>query len=463
MPLVASDLGSRLLDLVPDESRVSTGESVLELHGQDLTYHRPHLPDVVVFPETVQEVGAVLALASAEHIPVVPFGAGTSLEGHVIPVQGGISIDLTRMNRIIEVHAADLDATVQAGVLRSELNARVGREGLFFPVDPGADATLGGMAATNASGTTTVRYGNMRAQVLALEVVLADGTTVRTGGRARKSSAGYDLTQLFVGSEGTLGVITELTLRLYGIPEHTIAARASFPDVEAACRASTAIVGSGLLVTRVELMDGPTILAVNAQRGSDYPAEPTVLLELSGSEASVEADVEAARELSVAEGCSAFVLEHEREARARLWEARHNVAHALLAGGKGRRLMSTDVCVPLAQLPGAIGAARTLVDGLGMPAAILGHVGDGNYHVAFLIDMEREDEVKTAKEINAAIVGDALDRGGTCTGEHGIGLGKIDYLQREHGDLLPLMHGIKDLLDPAGILNPGKVLCSRSA
>jgi D-lactate dehydrogenase (cytochrome) len=463
MPLLASDLRSRLLDVVPDEARVASGESILELHGQDLTYHRPHAPDVVVFPETAQEVGAVLALARRERVPVVPFGAGTSLEGHVIPVEGGISLDLTRMNGIVEVNAGDLDATVQAGVLRSALNARVGRDGLFFPVDPGADATLGGMAATNASGTTTVRYGNMRAQVLALKVVLADGTILRTGGRARKSSAGYELTQLFVGSEGTLGVITELTLRLHGIPEYTIAARASFPDVEAACRASTAIVGSGLLVTRVELMDGPTVLAVNAHKGSDYPAEPTILFEFSGSEPSVEADVAAARELSIAEGCTDFVLERDREARARLWEARHHVAHALLAGGRGRQLMSTDVCVPLSELPGAIGVARKLVDGLGMPAAILGHVGDGNYHVAFLIDVEREDEVRTAKEINAAIVEDALARGGTCTGEHGIGLGKIDHLEREHGDLLPLMRGIKELLDPAGILNPGKVLRGETA
>jgi D-lactate dehydrogenase (cytochrome) len=459
-PLPVSDLRSLLFDLVPDESRVSTGESILELHGRDLTHHEPHAPDVVVFSETPQEVSAVLALATRERVSVVPFGVGTSLEGHVIPVHGGISLDLSRMNRIVDVNPADLDATVQAGVLRSELNARIGREGLFFPVDPGADATLGGMAATNASGTTTVRYGNMRAQVLALEVVLADGTIVRTGGRARKSSAGYDLTQLFVGSEGTLGVITELTLRLHGIPEHTIAVRASFPDVEAACRASTAIVGSGLLATRVELMDGPTIQAVNAHKGSDYPAEPTLLLEFSGSSSTVAADVETTRALSIEEGCTGFVLERHPEARGRLWEARHQVALALLAGGKGRRLMSTDVCVPLSQLPGAIGVARTFVDGLGIPAAILGHVGDGNYHVAFLIDVEREDEVRTAKEINAAIVEDALARGGTCTGEHGIGLGKIGYLEREHGDLLPLMRGIKNLLDPAGILNPGKVLAS---
>jgi D-lactate dehydrogenase (cytochrome) len=462
-PLLVSDLRNRLLDLVPDESRVSIGESILELHGRDVTYHEPHAPDVVVLTETPQEVSAVLALATRERVPVVPFGVGTSLEGHVIPVHGGISLDLTRMNRIVDVNAGDLDARVQAGVLRSELNARIGREGLFFPVDPGADATLGGMAATNASGTTTVRYGNMRAQVLALEVILADGTILRTGGRARKSSAGYDLTQLFVGSEGTLGVITELTLRLHGIPEYTIAARASFPDIEAACRASTAIVGSGLLVTRAELMDGPTILAVNAHKGSDYPAEPTILLEFSGSNSTVAADVEAAREISIAEDCTAFVLERDREARARLWEARHHVAHALLAGGKGRRLMSTDVCVPLSELPGAIGVARTFVDGLGIPAAIHGHVGDGNYHVAFLIDVEREDEVRIAKEINATIGEDALARGGTCTGEHGIGLGKIDYLKREHGDLLPLMRGIKNLLDPAGILNPGKVLASGPA
>jgi D-lactate dehydrogenase (cytochrome) len=452
-----SELRERLLQLVPGEARVSVGESVLEHHGQDVSYHRPHLPDVVVFPETTAEVAAVLTLANESGIPVVPFGAGTSLEGHVIPVEGGISLDLTRMNRIVEVHAGDLAATVQPGVLRSELNARAGRDGLCFPVDPGADATLGGMAATNASGTTTVRYGNMRAQVLALEVVLADGSVVRTGTRARKSSAGYDLTHLFVGSEGTLGVITELTLRLHGIPEHVVAVRVSFPDVESACRASSAIVASGLLVSRVELMDGPTIEAVNAHKGTDYPPGPTILLEFGGSEATVEEEVEAAQEIAAGEGCSAFVVERDPDTRARLWEARHQVALAIIAEGGGRPVMSTDVCVPISELPGAIGFARATLDERGVTAAVLGHVGDGNYHVALVVG-ESDDEVGAAKEINAALVEDALARGGTCTGEHGIGIGKIPYLAREHGDLVPLMRQIKHVLDPNGILNPGKVL-----
>jgi D-lactate dehydrogenase (cytochrome) len=313
------------------------------------------------------------------------------------------------------------------------------------------------MAATNASGTTTVRYGNMRAQVLALQVVLADGSVVRTGTRARKSSAGYDLTQLFVGSEGTLGVITELTLRLHGIPEYVVAARASFPDVESACRASSAIVASGLVVSRVELMDGPTIDAVNAHKGTDYPPGATILLEFGGSEASVADEVAAAREIASGEGCTAFVVERDPEARARLWEARHQVALAIMAGGGGRRLMSTDVCVPVSELPGAIGFARSALETRGVRAAILGHVGDGNYHVALLVG-DSDDEVAAAKEINAALVEDALARGGTCTGEHGVGLGKIPYLVREHGDLVPLMRQIKHVLDPNGILNPGKVL-----
>jgi D-lactate dehydrogenase (cytochrome) len=298
----------------------------------------------------------------------------------------------------------------------------------------------------------------MRAQVLALEVVLADGSVIRTGGRAAKSSAGYALTHLFVGSEGTLGVITELTLRVYGIPEHVIAVRASFPDVESACRASAALVGYGLPVTRVELMDAPTIHAVNRHKGTGYPEEPTILLEFSGSETSVADDLATAEQVTRSEGCTGFVFERDAAARRRLWEARHQVALALIAESGGRSLMTTDVCVPVSELPAAIGAARAALEQAGMQAAILGHVGDGNYHAAFLVDGDDPGEIARAKAVNEALVEDALARGGTCTGEHGIGLGKIGYLEREHGDLLPLMRGIKHLLDPHGILNPGKVL-----
>jgi D-lactate dehydrogenase (cytochrome) len=456
--VAAVDLRAELLRLVPGETRVSVGETVLEHHSRDLTYHQPHRPDVVVFPETTEEVSAVLAFANERRVPVVPFGVGTSLEGHVIPLRGGISLDLTRMNRVLAVHPGDLAATVQPGVLRSELSAQASEHGLFFPVDPGADATLGGMAATNASGTTTVRYGNMRAQVLALEVVLADGSVVRTGGRAAKSSAGYALTHLFVGSEGTLGVITELTLRLYGIPEHVVAARASFPDVEAACRAAAALIGFGISVTRCELMDGPTMRAINHHKGTDYPEGPTILLELGGSRASVESDLESADELARAEGCTAMVFERDADARRRLWEARHQAGLAVIAEGEGRSMMTTDVCVPLSELPAAIAFGRATVERLGLRAALFGHVGDGNYHTTILIDDGDADDLARAKEANAALVEDALARGGTCTGEHGVGLGKIPHLAKEHGDLVPLMRQIKHVLDPNGILNPGKVL-----
>ena len=447
-----------LLQLIPDERRVTTSASVLDQHAQDLSYHAPVEPDVVVFPESTDEVAAVLRYANERTIAVTPFGAGTSLEGHVIPVRRGISLDLTRMARILELRPGDLQATVQAGVTRGQLNEAAGQQGLFFPVDPGADATLGGMAATNASGTTTVRYGGMRTQVLALEVVLADGRVIRTGSRAVKSPAGYGLPGLFVGSEGTLGVIAELTLRLYGIPEHVVAVRAAFPDVESACAAAAAIVGSGVLATRCELVDAESIRTMNAYKGGSYPEEPHLFLEFGGSEAGVAGDLEAAREIAEAEGCTSFTAESDPTERARLWAARHDALLALAHSAPGKRAFTTDVCVPLSELPDAVRLGRRLAEEAGLLAGIVGHVGDGNYHVAFMLDPNEPAEVERARRMNAAIVDDALARGGTCTGEHGIGLGKIGYLEREHPDLLPLMRSLKDLLDPAGILNPGKVV-----
>jgi D-lactate dehydrogenase (cytochrome) len=342
--------------------------------------------------------------------------------------------------------------------MRSQLNAAVRDHGLHFPVDPGADCTLGGMAATNASGTTAVRYGVMRDQVLALEVVLADGSVVRTGGRAKKSSAGYDLTGLFVGSEGTLGVITQLTVRLHGVPEQTLAARAMFPSVEAACRAATSIVGAGVPVERVELVDGTTVQAVNLYMETDYAETPTLFVELAGSAAAVAGDRELVEELAREEGCSSFEAETDPRARARLWEARHHAAFALIAGAPGKGLMSTDACVPLSALADAIGVARAAIERRGIQGALLGHVGDGNYHAAFMVDASNPDEIRVAEEVNDEIVRDALARGGTCTGEHGIGLGKLHYLEAEHGDALPLMRSLKALLDPGGIMNPGKVV-----
>jgi D-lactate dehydrogenase (cytochrome) len=399
----------------------------------------------------------VLAFANEREIPVTAFGAGTSLEGHAIPLRGGISLDLTRMDRILEVRAADLQADVQPGVPRSRLNQAAGAHGLFFPVDPGADATLGGMAATNASGTTTVRYGGMQAAALGLEVVLADGTVIHTGSRAVKSSAGYGLTGLFVGSEGTLGVITGLTLRLHGIPDYVVAVRAAFPDVESACRAAATTIGSGVLVTRCELLDAETIRTVNDFKGTEYEQSPHLFVEFGGSEAGVAGDLEATRLIAEDEGCSAFTAETDPSARAKLWDARHNVLHALLHAAPGKRTYTTDVCVPISQLPDAIRLGRELVDELGLLAHIVGHVGDGNYHVGVALDPDNPDEVARAKRLNEQIVADALARGGTCTGEHGIGIGKVSFLEQEHGDLLPIMRGIKQLLDPHGILNPGKI------
>jgi D-lactate dehydrogenase (cytochrome) len=451
-------LRADLLELVPDEARVSDGASVLEGHSADLTYHAGRMPDVVVFPTSTEEVAAVLAHADQERIPVVPYGAGSSLEGHVIPVAGGIVLDLTRLDRIVDVRPADLQATVQAGVPRSALNAAAGAHGLQFPVDPGADATLGGMAATNASGTTTVRYGGMRAQVLALEVVLANGTVIRPGSRAVKTSAGYDLRGLFVGSEGTLGVITELTLRLYGIPEHTVAVRASFPDLGAACRAAVAMIGSGVMVTRVELLDAETIAAVNGHMDTAYNEAPSLFIEFGGTEAGVAGDLDATREIAGWEGSESFEFETQQEGRARLWSERHNSFFALAARSPGKDSMSTDVAVPLSELPAAVEFARARVAALRLDAVIIGHVGDGNFHVALSIDPADPTDLAQAKALNDELVAFALARGGTCTGEHGIGLGKIGYLEQEHGDLIPYYRGLKRLFDPNGILNPGKVL-----
>jgi D-lactate dehydrogenase (cytochrome) len=455
---VAADLRAELLRIVPDERRVSDGDSVLDLHGADLSYHPVHRPDVVVFPETTEEVAAVLAWANEAGVPVVAFGAGTSLEGHVIPLHGGISLDLTRMGAILAVRPDDLTVTVQPGVTRSQLEAAAGPHGLWFPVDPGADATLGGMAATNASGTTTVRYGGMRAHVLALEVVLADGRVVRTGTRAVKTSAGYNLTELFVGSEGTLGVITELTLRLHAIPEHIVVARAAFPSIEAACRTAAAIIGAGIPVTRCELLDATTIASLNAYKGTSLPESPYLFFELGGTEAAVFGDLDTLRELAADEGATAFESESDPTARARMWSARHNALHASLALAPGSKAMTTDVAVPVSELAAAIGHARVALDESGLRGGIVGHVGDGNFHVAFLLDPDDAEAIARAEALNGRLVDDALARGGTCSGEHGIGYGKLGYLEREHGDLVPLYRGIKQLLDPNGILNPGKVV-----
>jgi D-lactate dehydrogenase (cytochrome) len=434
------------------------GESALDQHGSDLSYHAGARPDVVVYPESTAEVAAVLRYADEHGVPVVPFGAGTSLEGHVIPLRGGISLDLTRLNAILDVRPEDLTATVQAGVTRLQLEAALGPQGLWFPVDPGADATLGGMAATNASGTTTVRYGGMRAHVLELQAVLPGGRIVRLGSRAVKTSAGYHLGGLLVGSEGTLGVITELTLRIHPIPEHIVVARAAFPSVEAACDAAASMIAAGVQLTRCELLDALTIAALNAFAGADFPISPYLFLELGGTEAAVAGDLETARELAEDAGASAFESEADPTARAQMWGMRHNALMASLALAPGSKAMTTDVAVPVSQLPAAIAAARSALETTDLRGGIVGHVGDGNFHVAFLLDPDDPDSIARAKALNNAVVEDALARGGTCTGEHGVGFGKIAYLEAEHGDLLELYRGVKAVFDPNGIMNPGKVL-----
>ena len=454
MSATIDDVTKALREVLADD-QVRDGDSELDLHAGDLSFHEPHRPDLVVYPSSTDEVALVLKVASGHGIPVTPFGVGTSLEGHVIPIHGGISLDLSRLGRILEISPENLTATVQAGVTRLTLERAAGQHGLFFPVDPGADATLGGMAATNAAGTTTVRYGKMRANTLALEAVLADGRIIRTGSRTAKTSAGYDLTGLLIGSEGTLAVITEVTVRLHAIPEHAVALRISFPDIESACRTAAGVVAAGAGVTRVELLDAWIVAAVNAYSGTSYPATPCLFVEATGSEEVVLADLELVQAIAEAEGATDVVHERDPDARARLWKSRHDAAHATAATFPGTKERATDVCVPLTELAGAARFARAEIDRLGLNAGLVGHAGDGNLHIAAQIE---PGEIGLSEELVHNVVDDALARGGTCTGEHGIGLGKIGALEKEHGDLISLMLAIKASFDPHGILNPGKVL-----
>jgi D-lactate dehydrogenase (cytochrome) len=451
------DLLAGLGTILPGD-RIVSGEEELKRHGGGIfTHHAPVRPDAVAYPESSEEIVEILRFANEHRIPIVPFGQGSSLEAHTLPVYGGISLDLGKMDSILEIRPDDFIARVQPGLTHGTLNAALAEHGLLFPVDPGWDASLGGMAGTNASGTNAVRYGVMRDQVLGLEVVLADGTLMRTGGMAMKSSAGYNLTGLFVGSEGTLGVFTELILRLYPLPEHIVAARAVFSDIEAAGRAAVAMIRTGMKIGRVELVDEGTVGAVNAYKGTDYAEAPTLFLEFSGSEASVGEDAGVAREISAADGCSSFTVEAGVEDREKLWEARHEAALAIRDLYPGMGMMGTDVCVPISDLPGALRHARDTIEARGLKGAILGHVGDGNYHAVFPVDTADKADQKRAEEVNAEIVDYALERGGTCTGEHGIGMGKTGSLQKEHGDSLPLMREIKRIADPNGIMNPGKI------
>ncbi|ARU60224.1 2-hydroxy-acid oxidase [Tumebacillus avium] len=447
----------RTLLTVPEQ--VSINETVLEHHSKDVTsYHPGVTPDVVVFPSSTEDVCRVMQYADTHAIPVVPFGIGSSVEGQVVPVRGGISMDFTQMNKVLEVRPEDFLVRVQPGVTRLQLNQHLKEYGLFFPVDPGADATLGGMAATNASGTTAVRYGTMRDNVLGLTVVTADGSVITTGGQAAKSSAGYNLTGLFVGSEGTLGTFTELTLRVYGIPEYTLAARAVFPDVGSASQAAMGMMMCGIALDRVELVDERTVNVVNNFKDTSFTEAPTLFLEFSGNKAAVDNIFLLAQEILTEEGCIELEFDADQAARTRMWTARHDAAFAFSASQPGKKLMTTDVCVPLSALPDAIIEARRAIDDNGLDGAILGHVGDGNYHAVMVVDPENAEDMRRASHVNAEIVRFALERGGTCTGEHGIGLGKAKYLPEEHGaGAVKMMQQIKRVFDPKDILNPGKI------
>ncbi|MBM3581749.1 MAG: FAD-binding protein [Alphaproteobacteria bacterium] len=438
--------------------RVVTNASICERHGRDESYHPGHAPDAVVFPQSTEEVVALVRACAARKVPIIPFGVGTSLEGHVAALQGGICLDLSRMNRIIAVRPEDMDATCEAGVTRKQLNEYVRDRGLFFTVDPGADATLGGMAATRASGTNAVRYGTMRDKVLSLVVVLSDGRVIRTSRRARKSAAGYDLTHLFVGSEGTLGVITELTVRLNGIPEAISAAVTAFPDLASAVDTVIATLQSGVPVARIELLDEVQMKALNRYAKLSYREAPTLFFEFHGSDKGVVEQVETVKALARDFGGSDFQWAARPEDRAKLWQARHDAHYAAMALRPGARGMATDVCVPISRLAECILETRADIDRSGLVAPIVGHVGDGNFHVIFVIDPDDADEIRRAQAVNERMVLRAIAMDGTCTGEHGVGYGKIGFLAAEHGEALGAMRAIKRALDPGGIMNPGKIL-----
>jgi D-lactate dehydrogenase (cytochrome) len=439
--------------------RFSQGESIRMQHGRDESVHKPALPDGVVFVESTEEVAELMRLCQAYRTPVIPYGAGSSVEGHLLAIHGGISIDLSGMNQVLAIHAGDLDATVQAGVTRMQLNGELKGTGLFFPIDPGADASLGGMAATRASGTNAVRYGTMRDNVLGTTVVLADGRIIKTGGRARKSSSGYDLTRLLVGSEGTLGIITELTVKLYPIPEAISSAVCAFPSVDTAVDAVIQTIQLGIPVARIELLDALTLSAVNRYSKTTLKELPTLFFEFHGSPASVEEQAQLVQEIAGSFDGQDFEWASRPEDRSRLWQARHDAYFACLQMKPGCRAFPTDVCVPISRLAECIRETNADLTQVTIPISLFGHVGDGNFHLVVLVDPDNHDDMMQAEWINERVVERALAMEGTCTGEHGIGIGKTRFLVREHGEgAVDVMRAIKSALDPQNLLNPGKIL-----
>jgi D-lactate dehydrogenase (cytochrome) len=440
-------------------NRLVTSLAVREQHANTFTWLGNEPPDAVVFPQDASEVQQIVRLCAQHRVPIIPFGTGSSLEGHVNAPFGGISIDFRDMNRVTAVHPEDLDCVVEPGVTRKQLNEHLRDQGLMFPIDPGADASLGGMAATRASGTNAVRYGTMKDNVIALTAVLANGEIITTARRAKKSSAGYDLTRLFVGSEGTLGVITSLTLKLAGIPEAIAGGVCPFPSVEAACNATIATIQSGIPVARIELLDALQVKAINIYSKLTLPETPMLFLEFHGTAAGVAEQSERFGEIAVEHGGGPFAWTAKPEERTRLWQARHDAAWAVKVLRPGAQIVATDICVPISRLAEAVTAAQADAAAEGLLAPLVGHVGDGNFHLSVLVDMEAADEVKRAKGLLERLVERALAMDGTCTGEHGVGQGKMKYLEAEHGTAaLDVMRSIKQALDPHGIMNPGKIL-----
>jgi D-lactate dehydrogenase (cytochrome) len=440
-------------------NRLVTSQAVREQHGNTLTWIANQPPDAVVFPQNGQEVQEIVRICARHRMPVIPYGAGTSLEGHINAPLGGVSIDFRDMNRILAVHAEDLDCVIEPGVTRKMLNEHLRDKGLFFPIDPGADASLGGMAATRASGTNAVRYGTMKDNVLSMKVVLANGEVMTTATRARKSSAGYDLTRLIVGSEGTLGVITELTLKLHGIPEAIAAGICPFPSVEAACNATILTIQSGIPVARIELLDEVQVRACNAYSKLGLPETPMLLLEFHGTETGVAEQSERFAEIAADLGGGPFEWATKAEDRTRLWQARHDGYWAVRSLRPGANTLATDVCVPISRLAECVTATQRDAQQSGLLAPLVGHVGDGNFHVSLLVDMDSQDEIGNTKKFLERLAERALAMEGTCTGEHGVGQGKMKYLLAEHGaPAMGAMQAIKRALDPEGLMNPGKML-----
>ena len=438
--------------------RCQTGDSMREQHGHTTTWIENQKPDAVVFAQSTEEVSEIVKVCATHKVPIIAYGTGTSLEGHVNAPAGGICVDLMQMDQVLQVNADDLDCRVQPGVTREALNTYLRDQGLFFPIDPGANASLGGMTATRASGTNAVRYGTMKDNVLSVEAVMADGRIIRTAQRARKTSAGYDLTRLMVGSEGTLGLITEITLRLQGIPEAISAARCSFSSVEAAARTVMAVIQYGLPVARIELLDKWLVKALNSYSGLTMPEEPMLLLEFHGSDAGVREQAETFGMLAEEQGGHGYTATATLEERTKLWQARHDAYWAMLALRPGSAAVATDVCVPISRFAEAISAAEAKAEEMALFAPVVGHAGDGNFHASLLIDMEDAEEVAKAKEYVSWLNDMAIGMDGTCTGEHGIGQGKRPYLVRELGeDTVAVMGTIKQALDPDNIMNPGKI------